>query len=205
MQIAFALYPGFTALDLVGPFQVLADLPGHEVVFAAERPGPVVDHTGRCPLVATHAFDDVLAPDVVVVGGALVDHEPHGATVRWLSAVHPSTTWTTSVCTGSTYLAAAGLLDGIDATGHWARVERLEQLGAVYTEQRVVERGKILTAAGVSAGIDMALVLLARLHGEDVARSVQLAIEYDPDPPFNAGSPTKAGPGTVEFVRAVLG
>ena len=205
MQIAFALYPGFTALDLVGPFQVLADVPGHEVVLVAERPGPVDDHTGRCPLVATHAFGEVLTPDVVVVGGALVDHRPDEATVRWLTAVHPSTTWTTSVCTGSTYLAAAGLLDGIDATGHWARVERLEQLGAVYTDQRVVERGKILTAAGVSSGIDMALVLLDRLHGEDIARSVQLAIEYDPDPPFDAGSPTKAGPETVAFVRAVLG
>jgi transcriptional regulator GlxA family with amidase domain len=205
VQIAFVLYPGFTALDLIGPFQVLVDVPGHEVVFVAADRGPVMDHTGACPLTATATFDELTAPDLVVVGGALAEHDPLPDVVAWLRRVHPTTTWTTSVCTGSTYLAAAGILDGVDATCHWARAGQLERLGARYVEQRVVERGKIITAAGVSSGIDMALVLLDRLHGADLARCVQLAVEYDPEPPFDSGSPSKATPETVELVRALLG
>jgi transcriptional regulator GlxA family with amidase domain len=204
MQIAFALYPGYTALDIIGPFQVLADVPGHDVVFVADRTGPVVDHTGRCVLTASANFAEVTAPDIVVVGGALADRDPDEPVVEWLRQVHPTTTWTTSVCTGSIYLAAAGILDGVDATGHWARVEHLERLGARYTTERVVERGKVITAAGVSAGIDMALVLLDRMYGEDMAKAIQLAIEYDPQPPFDAGSPSKAPTAIVDFVRATL-
>jgi transcriptional regulator GlxA family with amidase domain len=204
MQIALALYPKFTALDIVGPFQVLADVPGHEVEFVAGETGPVVDHTGRCPLVATTTFADVTAPDVVVVPGELfADWDDR--LVRWLRQVHPSTTWTTSVCTGSLYLAAAGILDGLDATTHWARADQLERLGARYTEQRVVEQGKVITAAGVSSGIDMALTLLDRMYGPTIAQSVQLAIEYDPRPPFDAGSPSKAPADVVELAKAALG
>jgi transcriptional regulator GlxA family with amidase domain len=204
MQIALALYPKFTALDIVGPFQVLADVPGHEVVFVAGEAGPVVDHTGRCPLVATATFADVTAPDVVVVPGELfADRDDR--VVEWLRQVHPRTTWTTSVCTGSLYLAAAGILDGLDATTHWARADQLERLGARYTEQRVVEQGKVITAAGVSSGIDMALTLLDRMYGPAIAQSVQLAIEYDPRPPFDAGSPSKAPADVVELAKAALG
>jgi transcriptional regulator GlxA family with amidase domain len=204
MQIALALYPKFTALDIVGPFQVLADVPGHEVVFVAGEAGPVVDHTGRCPLVATATFADVTAPDVVVVPGELfADRDDR--VVQWLRQVHPSTTWTTSVCTGSLYLAAAGILDGLDATTHWARADQLERLGARYTEQRVVEQGKVITAAGVSSGIDMALTLLDRMYGPAIAQSVQLAIEYDPRPPFDAGSPSKAPADVIEHAKAALG
>jgi transcriptional regulator GlxA family with amidase domain len=204
MQIALALYPKFTALDIVGPFQVLADVPGHEVVFVAGEAGPVVDHTGRCPLVATATFADVIAPDVVVVPGELfADRDDR--VVEWLRQVHPRTTWTTSVCTGSLYLAAAGILDGLDATTHWARADQLERLGARYTEQRVVEQGKVITAAGVSSGIDMALTLLDRMYGPAIAQSVQLAIEYDPRPPFDAGSPSKAPADVVELAKAALG
>jgi transcriptional regulator GlxA family with amidase domain len=203
MQIALALYPKFTVLDIIGPFQVLADVPGHEVVFVAGEAGPVVDHTGRCPLVASATFAEVTAPDVVVVPGELfADWDDR--VVEWLRQVHPTTTWTTSVCTGSLYLAGAGILDGVDATTHWARKEQLERLGARYTEQRVVERGKVITAAGVSSGTDMALTLLDRMHGPAVAQSVQLAIEYDPQPPFDAGSPSKAPADIVELARAAL-
>jgi transcriptional regulator GlxA family with amidase domain len=203
MQIALALYPKFTALDIVGPFQVLADVPGHEVVFVAGEAGPVVDHTGRCPLVATATFADVTAPDVVVVPGELfADRDDR--VVEWLRQVHPRTTWTTSVCTGSLYLAAAGILDGLDATTHWARADQLERLGARYTEQRVVEQGKVITAAGVSSGIDMALTLLDRMYGPAIAQSVQLAIEYDPQPPFDAGSPSKAPADILVLARAAL-
>jgi transcriptional regulator GlxA family with amidase domain len=204
MQIALALYPKFTALDIIGPFQALADVPGHEVEFVAGEAGPVVDHTGRCPLIATATFAEVTAPDVVAVPGALfADWDDR--VVQWLRQVHPSTTWTTSVCTGSLYLAAAGILDGLDATTHWAWADQLERRGARYTEQRVVEQGKVITAAGVSSGIDMALTLLDRMYGPAIAQSVQLALEYDPQPPFDAGSPSKAPAEVVELAKAALG
>jgi transcriptional regulator GlxA family with amidase domain len=205
MQIALALYPKFTMLDIIGPFQVLADVPGNDVFFVASEAGPVVDHTGRASLVATKSFSEVTAPDVVVVPGGLGDTELQPALVEWLRVVHPNTTWTTSVCTGAIYLAAAGILDGLDATTHWVRREQLERLGARYTEERVVERGKVITAAGVSSGIDMALTLLDRLYGPDIAKLVQLAIEYDPQPPFDAGSPSKAPEQLVAMVKETIG
>ena len=169
----------------------------------AGEAGPVMDHTGRCPLMAAATFAQITAPDVVVVPGELfADWDDR--VVHWLRQVHPTTTWTTSVCTGSLYLAAAGILDGVDATTHWARADQLERLGARYTEERVVERGRVITAAGVSSGLDMALTLLDRMYGPAVAQTVQLAIEYDPQPPFDAGAPSKAPPEVVELARAAL-
>lgn len=205
MQIALALYPKFTMLDIIGPFQVLADVPGHEVVFVAAEAGPVVDHTGRAKLLATKSFADVPDPDIVVVPGALGDTELQTELVEWLRMVHPTTTWTTSVCTGSIYLAVAGIIDGFDATTHWARKRALEQLGAHYRTDRVVEHGKVITAAGVSSGIDMALVLLDRMYGPEMAQMTQLAIEYDPQPPFDSGAPAKAAAPLVEAVQQVIG
>ena len=192
MQIALALYPGFTVLDIIGPLQVLADVPGHDIVFVAGDAGRVTDHTGRCQLVASATFAEVTAPDVVVVPGELFA-ERDDRLVRWLRQVHPTTTWTTSVSTGSIYLAAAGILDGVDATTHWTRTEELERLGARYTEQRVVERGKVITAAGVSSGTDMALTLLDRMYGPAAAQTVQLAIEYDPSRPSMPVHPRRPG------------
>jgi transcriptional regulator GlxA family with amidase domain len=205
MQIALALYPRFTALDIIGPFQTFADVPGVESVFVAAEPGPVTDHSGCLSLVAARAFSDVTAPDVIVIPGGFAEPAgPDDPVVRWIRAVHPTTTWTTSVCTGSLFLAAAGVLDGVDATGHWAAMDRLAALGARPTGQRVVERGKVVTAAGVSAGIDMGLTLLARIFGDDMARVIQLAIEYDPQPPFDAGAPDKVAPELRELVLATL-
>ena len=204
MQIALALYPGFTALDVIGPFQTLAGIPGHDVLFVAADAGPVMDDTGRCPLTATATFADITAPEVVVVGGSVLDEDPREDVVQWLRRVHPPARWTTSVCTGSIALAAAGILDDVEAACHWARAERLERFGARYTQRRVVENAKVITAAGVSAGIDMGLVLLDRLYGQDMAQAIQLAIEYDPQPPFDAGSPSKAKPELVDAVRALL-
>ena len=205
MQIAYALYPGFTALDIVGPFQAFGDVPGVEGCFVAERVGPVTDHTGTLSITATRAFADVGAPDVIVVPGGMVEPTgPDDPVVAWVRRVHPTTTWTTSVCTGSLFLAMAGVLDGVDATGHWSAMERLGELGACPTSERVVERGKVVTAAGVSAGIDMGLTLLARIFGDDMARAIQLAIEYDPQPPFDAGAPDKVEPELRELVRATL-
>ncbi len=201
MQIALVLYPGFTVLDIIGPFQVLAYVPGHEIVWVAETAGPVPDDTKLTPLTATHSFSDVLAPDVVVVPGGMANGA-NPALTDWLRSVHPTTTWTTTVCTGSLHLARTGLLDGLAATTHWASAGSLNSLGAAYTEQRVVQQGKIITAAGVSSGIDMALTLLGEMHGPAVAQMIQLAIEYDPQPPFDAGSPTKAPADVVAGLKA---
>jgi transcriptional regulator GlxA family with amidase domain len=193
VQIALALYPGFTVLDIIGPFRCSPTSPGgHDIVFVAGDAGPVTDHTGRCQLVASATFAEVTAPDVVVVPGELFA-ERDDRLVRWLRQVHPTTTWTTSVSTGSIYLAAAGILDGVDATTHWTRTEELERLGARYTEQRVVERGKVITAAGVSSGTDMALTLLDRMYGPAAAQTVQLAIEYDPSRPSMPVHPRRPG------------
>lgn len=206
MQIAIALFDRFTALDAVGPYEVLVRVPGAEVTFVAERAGEVRNDLGRLGLTADATFADLPHPDVVVVPGGPGTRamlQPDTAVAEWVRGAHATSRFTTSVCTGSLVLAAAGVLSGLTATTHWGAVDLLEGLGATYTPQRVVEQGKVITAAGVSSGIDMGLVLAAHLAGDDVARAIQLGIEYDPQPPFDAGSPAKAGPELVELVRAV--
>jgi len=204
MEVALVLYPHFTMLDIVGPFQVLGDMSECEIRWVASSPGHVLDHTAKAGLMASASVAEVPHPDVVVVPGGFGDTELDRDVVEWLHRVHETTTWTTSVCTGSIYLAAAGLLSGVDATTHWARKDRLEELGAHYVPERVVERGKVITAAGVSSGIDMGLVLVERLFGPERAQLIQLAIEYDPQPPFDAGSPTKAPKDIVDVARPLL-
>ncbi len=206
MQIAMPVYPGLTALDLIGPFQVLSQVPSHDVVLVTVEPGIVADDTGLIRLEVAHSLDEVTRPDGVVVPGGfgtrrlVRDGDP---LVDWLSAVHPTTTFTASVCTGSLLLGAAGLLDGLEATTHWNAYDALADLGATPTAQRVVRQGRIWTAAGVSSGIDLALALVADLHGDDTARAVQLGIEYDPQPPFDAGAPDKVDPELLAAVKAV--
>jgi transcriptional regulator GlxA family with amidase domain len=205
MQIAVRLYDRFTALDIIGPYDVLNSMPGAEPVFVAEKPGPVRNESGTLALVADRALAEVEQPDVVVVPGGLgsrrlLHHEP---LLSWLRGVHAASAWTTSVCTGSLLLAAAGLLDGAPATTHWLVRDTLASLGARPVAQRVVRHGKIITAAGVSAGIDMALGLVALIHGDAVAKAVQLSIEYDPQPPFDAGAADKAPPEVVEMVTSM--
>ncbi|HLM49624.1 MAG TPA: DJ-1/PfpI family protein [Solirubrobacteraceae bacterium] len=209
MQIAIPLYERFTALDAIGPYDVLARLPGAEVAFVAAEPGVIRTEMGEGgpAFLVQRTLDDVPAPDIVVVPGGFGNRALLGdsALVRWLRAVHPRTTWTTSVCTGSLLLAAAGILDGEDAATHWLSHERLEGLGARPSTDRVVRRGKVITAAGVSSGIDMALTLAAEIAGPEVAQGIQLAIEYDPQPPFDAGAPHKAPVHIVSRVREVMG
>jgi putative intracellular protease/amidase len=204
MKIVILLYEGFTALDAIGPYEVLSRLPGVTVTFAAAEAGIVTSDTGFLKLVATAGIADVTEADIVLVPGGPGDeavrrHEP---TLAWLRRIHEQTTWTTSVCTGSLILGAAGLLRGLRATTHWAFFEELRSFGADPAKARAVESGKIVTAAGVSAGIDMALRLVQRIAGDDLARGIQLGIEYDPDPPFDAGSPEKLPTEMVELVRA---
>lgn len=208
MLIAIPIYPGFTALDAIGPYDVLQRLPEAEVVFCAEETGPIRTESAMAALVADRTLAEVSDPDVIVVPGGIGSRmllDPEGAYPSWIRDVHERTTWTISVCTGSLLLAAAGLLEGVDATTHWAARESLAELGAVPVPERVVERGRILTAAGVASGIDMALRLAERIGGETVAQAIQLGIEYDPDPPHDTGSLEKASPELVELARAAMG
>ena len=205
MQIAIALFPRVTALDAIGPYEVLQRLPGATVTFVGEQTGEIRTENGFLGLTVDATFADVTRPDVVIVPGgvgtrALLD--PGTPILDWLRAVHEHTRFTTSVCTGSLVLAAAGLLTGRRATTHWANYDLLERLGAEPTAQRVVEHldARIITAAGVSSGIDMALRLSELLVDADAARAMQLMIEYDPQPPFDAGSVDKAGEAVMARV-----
>jgi putative intracellular protease/amidase len=204
MNIAILLYDRFTALDAVGPYEVLSRLPGASLAFVAAESGPVRSDNGMLTLLAERSIDDVDLTDIVLVPGGPgeVAARAGGPALEWLRAVHEKSTWTTSVCTGSLLLGAAGLLAGKRATSHWLALEDLSAMGAEAVSERVVFDGKIVTAAGVSAGIDMALALSARIAGEDVAKAIQLGIEYDPKPPFRAGSPDTAPAEIVELLRA---
>jgi putative intracellular protease/amidase len=205
MEIAIPLYEDFTALDAVGPNEILGRMPGATVRWLAPEAGPMRSDSGGLTIVADSAYEDVPRPDIVMVPGGTGTHRvlDDERLLAWLRGAHEHSTWTTSVCTGSLLLAAAGILTGVDATTHWTRTEKLELLGATYVKERVVHRGKIVTGAGVSAGIDMALTLAALVQGDDVAMALQLASEYDPQPPFDAGSPEKAPAHVVDMLRGI--
>ena len=204
MKVAIPIFDRVTALDAVGPYEVLSRLPGAEVAFVSFEPGLQRTDTRMLALNADYALDDMPEPDVVLVPGgfgtrALMHDE---RMLSWLRHAHETTTWTTSVCTGALLLAAAGLLDGLDATTYWSVRDMLAEFGARPVAERFVEQGKIITAAGVSAGIDMALHLSARIAGPEVAQAIQLGIEYDPHPPFDSGSEAKASPEVLALIRA---
>ncbi|WP_327271599.1 DJ-1/PfpI family protein [Streptomyces sp. NBC_01224] len=203
MQIAIVLFDRFTSLDAVGPYEMLARTPGAETVFVAERTGPVRNDNGSLALVADKTFADVPAPDVVVVPGGpgQSDQMENEALLGWLRTADATSTWTTSVCTPSLLLAAAGLLKGRRATSHWLALDILKSFGTDATGERVVFDGKYVTAAGVSSGIDMGLTLLGRIANDEHAMAVQLLTEYDPQPPYDAGSPAKAPAALVEEFR----
>jgi putative intracellular protease/amidase len=200
MDIAILLFQNVNALDAVGPYEVLRHLTDAHVQFVAPVPGPQRTEDGALALVADASFDDVRAAEVLVVPGGTgeVEIRADEHALEWVRAIDAGSTWTTSVCTGSLVLAKAGLLAGKRATSHWTALETLRGLGAEPTEERVVVQGKIVTAAGVSSGIDMALWLAAQLESEERAKAIQLAIEYDPQPPFDSGSTAKAHPELVD-------
>ena len=207
MKVAILVFEKLTALDAVGPYEVLSRVPGAEVEFVAKEAGMVRTDTGALGVSADSSLADTQPPEILLIPGGegnrplLEDEE----VLDWVRAAHERTAWTTSVCTGSLVLGAAGLLDGVRATSHWAYLDRLAGYGAEATSERVVTDGKIVTAAGVSSGIDMALTLAAEIAGPEVAQAIQLGIEYDPEPPFDAGSPRKAPPAIVELVRGLEG
>jgi transcriptional regulator GlxA family with amidase domain len=202
VQIAIPLFERLTALDAIGPYEVLSRLPGAEVVFVAAEPGSKRTDTGALALTADRRLSEVPQPDIVVVpGGRGTRDQPHDELLAWIQQTHQTSRWTTSVCTGALLLGAAGILDGLRATTHWLFFDQLREFGAEPTLERVVEQGKVITAAGVSSGIDMALRLVQLIAGDAVAQAVQLSIEYDPQPPLDAGSPAKAPQQIVELVR----
>jgi transcriptional regulator GlxA family with amidase domain len=203
MQIVIPLYDRFTALDAVGPYEVLSRLPDSRLTFVAAEPGPYKTDNGMLTILAEASLDDFPHPEILCVPGGWGTREALSdeRLVGWIRQVHETSVWTTSVCTGSLLLAAAGVLDGLDATTHWLELETLRELGARPTERRVVEQGKVITSAGVSSGIDMALLLAAKVAGDEFAQTIQLLIEYDPQPPFDAGSTSKAPPDLVQRIR----
>jgi len=204
MEIAILIYDGFTALDAIGPYEVLSLLPGAKVHFVSTERGPKRANTDFLSVVADYTLDDVPDPDIIVVAGGAkgtlaAAEDPRILT--WLRKAHETSKWTTSVCTGALILGSAGILKGLKATSHWYVRDLLQNFGAQYVEERFVKQGKIITAAGVSAGIDMALHLADEIAGKEVAQVIQLIIEYDPKPPFDSGSIAKADPAIVQLAK----
>lgn len=205
MIIAIVLYPGLTALDAIGPYEVLRHMPDAEVRFVSNEVGPIVADSGVLVLGATHTFDETPKPDMLLVPGSTADTTTamaDKALLKWLQKAHETTQLTLSVCSGSLVLAAAGILDGHPATSHWIAQSALKQFGAEPRKNdRIVESGKIITAAGVSAGIDLGLHIAKKLHGEAMAQKIQLLIEYDPMPPVDAGHPSKAPKEVMQVAK----
>ena len=206
--VAIPLFPRFTALDAIGPYEVLQRIPSIDVMFVGHRRGEVRTENGMLGVTCDATFDEVGAPDVVVFPGGIGTRRLiHDDAVRaWLQSVHPNTTFTTSVCTGALLLAAAGLLNGLTATTHWRAADLLTELGAHYVPERIVEHlpQRLITAAGVSSGIDMALRLVELLVDRQAAQAAQLLIEYDPQPPFDSGALAKADETTVARANEYL-
>lgn len=201
-KIIILLFEEITALDAVGPYEVLSRIPGSEVYFVSNEPGIKVS-TGGLKIFAEHSIEDVAEADILLIpGGKGVDKFlENNSVLDWIKKVHASARFTTSVCTGSLLLGAAGILNGLKATTHWNHIERLSKYGAKVVNERYVQDGKVITSAGVSAGIDMALKIVQLIKNETLAKALQLAIEYDPAPPFNTGSPAKAPKDLVELVK----
>lgn len=206
-QIAILLYPGVTALDAVGPWEVLSRLPNTEVRFIGKEVGPVVTEGGGLLLGVTHSVAETPSPDLVLVPGGtttpgqMVDDD----VLEWLRKVHEETTWTTSICTGALILGAAGILKGLPATTHWYKMGVLKIMGArPKPDERIVRSGKVATAAGVSSGIDLALWLAGEIAGRARAEAIQLVIEYDPHPPFDSGHMSKASPETQKLAKEMM-
>ncbi|MFI5890682.1 DJ-1/PfpI family protein [Actinoplanes sp. NPDC051513] len=201
MKINILLYDRMTALDAVGPYEVLSRFPGNEVLFVAEKAGPIHTDTGYLTLIADASLAEAPPADIVLVPGGYAPPLTPGPIHEWLRAADATSTWTTSVCVGSLILGVAGLLTGRRATSHWLTLDHLRNYGAEPVAERVVFDGKYATAAGVSSGIDLALTLLGEIVGPEAAMAVQLGIEYDPQPPFQAGSPATAPDAIVAFLR----
>ncbi|MGB3334529.1 MAG: DJ-1/PfpI family protein [Mycobacterium sp.] len=207
MQIAVVLYPGFTSLDFIGPYEVLRWLPDAQVRFVWHEPGPITADSGVLLVGATHSFDETPSPDVILIPGGMttMEHARDEKLLGWVRAAHQTATWTASVCSGSVILGAAGLLTGKRATSHWMALPALKTFGATAVgDERIVHEGDIVTCAGVSAGIDLGLWLAGQIGGEGRAKAIQLSMEYDPQPPFDSGHTSKASVQTKAAATALM-
>jgi transcriptional regulator GlxA family with amidase domain len=204
LQVAIPLFPNFTALDGVGPYEVLQRIPQIDVTFIGPERGEFRSENGMLGLIADATFEEIPEPAVIVFPGGVGTRplENDQRVLEWVRHAHATTLFTTSVCTGSLVLGAAGLLTGLTATTHWACYPELQAHGTSATDQRVVEHldHRIITAAGVSSGIDMALRLVELLVDRTAAQAAQLMIEYDPQPPFDTGARAKADDAVVARV-----
>jgi cyclohexyl-isocyanide hydratase len=204
-RIGMLIFPRLTQLDMTGPYEVLARLPNTKVLLVAHTMAPVKTDRGM-EIVPTITFAECPQLDLVMVPGGpgqqdLMEDE---GVLDFLRKQAAEAKYVTSVCTGSLVLGAAGLLKGKRATCHWAAIEHLKPLGAIPVSDKVVMDGNIITGAGVTSGIDFALAVAAVLEGEEVARQIQLQIEYDPSPPFNSGSPRTASAEMVALIKSRL-
>jgi transcriptional regulator GlxA family with amidase domain len=204
MEIAILLFDEITALDAVGPYEVLSRLPDAKVTFVGKQVGLQRTENRMLALQADRTIGELQDPDILVIPGGFgtravaKDQE----VLDWIRYAHARSLWTTSVCTGSLLLGAAGLLDGLEATTHWLVMDALAQYGAKAVSRRIVQQGKIITCSGVASGIDMALTLASKVAGPEWAQGIQLGIEYDPEPPFVGGSPRTAPAAIIELVRS---
>ena len=206
-QIAIFLYQGVTALDAVGPWEVLSRMPNTEVRFVGKEAGPITTEGGALLLATTHTLAETPSPDLVLIPGAtttpgqMLDDE----LLAWIRKAHETSTWTASVCTGSLILAASGILKGLPATTHWIKMGVLKSMGSKpQPDKRIVQSGRIVTAAGVSAGIDLGLWLAGEIAGRQQAEAIQLFIEYDPQPPFDSGHVSKASAATQRLAEELM-
>jgi len=206
MKITIFLYDDMTALDAIGPYEVLSRLPGASVTFVAQEKGLVTTDTGFLRLSADRSIDQVSETDILLIPGGKGSRQvlTQPTVINWVREIHTTTRYTTSVCSGALVLGAAGLLQGLKATTYWSILDMLEKFGAQPVAERFVEQGKIITAEGVSAGIDMALWLVGEIGGTELAQAIQLGIEYDPQPPFDTGSPSKASDTLIRRALEVV-
>lgn len=204
-SVAFLVFPSVTQLDLTGPAQVLSRLGNTEINLVWRDKEPVPTDAGF-PFLPTATFDEIERADILCVPGGLgtMDIMQDEAVLEWLRKIAVNANWVTSVCTGSLVLGAAGLLKGYKSACHWASVDQLAFFGATPVRERIVEDRNRFSGGGVTSGIDFALALAARIRNEDFARFIQLSIEYDPDPPFDSGSPDKAPPEILERYHKMI-
>lgn len=206
MRVAALLFDKLTVLDIVGPTEVVSWISDVEIVWVGKEKGPVKAVPTGLTVMVDHTLNEVSSADILMIPGGpgvrrLIEDEAH---LNWIRQIHDTTTWTTSICTGSLLLGAAGLLNGLTATTHWNAAQMLATFGATYSEDRVVPQGKIVTSAGVSSGIDMALWLMGQIVGDEAAKAAQLCIEYDPQPPYDSGAPSKASADVVAQARETV-